>query len=260
MGRPLAMPAPRSHSVAKAAYGGKRKRKGRFHRTENNALKEIMNPRYTCFPWKKNCIMNLSEQATLSTAISAVTTQSVFGTEWVYKLNSLYQSRVFPTGTPTPQPNGFGTAILIYKKYQVKACSIELEFFDPTDDGLRVGVFLQSNQGGAQALQALTVDSADSKQGCQTVGISNTGEQRIIKRFKVPIHLIEGISRLSMEVYQNQYSALINANPSIVPYVRIAVANTLSAVTQTVKCMVRLNFHTEFTQRITDTQLSITSG
>lgn len=244
-----------TRSTRYRALGQKRGlRKGQ--QTTNNALKELMNRKYTFLPWSKSCIMPMSSQVTLT----ASGTQSVFGNEYVFRLNSLYTPQIIPAGAPSPQPNGFASAGAQYKKYQVYACGIELEFFNPSDDGLVVGVFIQGNQAGAQALTALTTTAADSKQGCATYSMANTGSQKLVKRFYCPIHVLEGLSKLSFKVQQDNYSALVNANPATACYLRIAVANTVDTAAETVQCMVRLNYYTMFSQKVTDTQASVTSG
>lgn len=191
----------------------------------------------------------MSELITLSSG----TSNNLFGTEIYYNLNAIYACRGGGGGYTV---NGHSSLSTEYKKYQVNAVKVDLEFFDPTQDGLVVGVAVQSNQN-SQALTGNLLDVSDSRQGFVTHSMENTGSQRWKTSFYLPIYKIEGVPKLTFKVNSSQYSALVTANPSVIPYMRLAVGNSRDNTNASVKCMVRIHYYTTLFEKITDTQTAI---
>lgn len=236
------------HLVNAAALPAKASKKRRGNRrSAGSVVLSEMNKKFSWLPWKRRCILPYTQQIALSTGTSI----SVFGGDYSFSLNSIVTPLGFPAGATGFTVNGWSKIFDNYKRYQVYGCGIELEFFDPLIDGVVVGWSVQPSSQAVKFLGQF-VDNADARQGFATAPISNTGSQKLIKRFYMPIHKAQGIPALNFKVDTANYSANIGFAPVLQPILTIAAANTATGANTTIKCMVRLHYYTTLYDRTTD--------
>jgi len=170
-------------------------------------------------------------------------------TEYIYVLNGLYDPDLTGTGH---QPYSFDTCSLLYTNYMCTGCLVELEYFDPSADGIIVGYQVQGNTTAGFAANVIQerpwVESAD---------IANTGNQRHCFRIYIPCNQGLGLRKSQYLDDTNQYGASVSANPTGALYLRLFSVSTQSGAATTIKLNVKLTFYSTFWNRVTQAQSNI---
>lgn len=192
-----------------------------------------------------NCRMTYTTTDVLS--VGAV---GVFGTEKIFRLNSLYDPDYSGTGH---QPYGFDQLAGLYRKYMVNAIKISIVFDDPDQDSLVVAVQLQPSSS-SQTLTGSDADAVKERPMAVTRCINNTGSQIVRVNQYMTMSKIEGISPLQWKTQMDQYGALATANPTLTPYIRLAVGNVRSSGSGTIVARTTLTFYTKWWDRIGQAQ------
>lgn len=223
------------------------KKKGGVSRGSTSSNVREMKNKYSWLPLKRKCILPMTELLTLTSSAAL----NVFGIEYPFRCNSIYRCR-FPTGVGWTV-NGWNSIQSQYKRYMVYGIKYHVTFFDPTADGLVVGLALSN--ANDTALAGGLIDVADSKQMYYTKDISNSGTQRVEFSGYFPISKLLGITSLQHRIDTDRYSSAINTDPAQTAYLRVALADTRSAAgTSTVKVAVRMEYYTMLYEKVTDTQ------
>jgi hypothetical protein len=190
------------------------------------------------FPVKYPCSLYYTDDFLLTTGIS------LFGTEQVFLLNSTFKPDFTNAGH---QPYGRDQLAALYAKYRIRKCAIDIEFIDPSIDGILCAVQVQASTV-ATTLSGRTINQVCEDPLTFSSPISNSGVQKVVFRTVVDIASVEGITRTQFEGDSN-YAALVGASPTNVPLLRIATASTSGATQPTLVARVKLTFIGEFYQR-----------
>jgi len=192
------------------------------------------------FPPSWNGKLRFSVQGSLSS-----TTSGACGTEWVFRLNSLYDPDFTYTGH---QPYGYDQLSAIYGQYVVNAVDVEILATDPTADGAALCAVVQPSQASTTVSGKLPDQISEQEFGA--VGfINNTGGQKIAMRRTFQLHQVEGISRAQYDTQLSVYGAAVSANPSLSPWLRVALADMNGASGTVVRIMFNLVYHAKFYRR-----------
>lgn len=194
-------------------------------------------------PPRKMVVLPYSSNKTL-TAGSA----STFGSEYIFRLNSIYDPDYSGTGD---YPNGYTAWSNFYADYRVHRVAIDLTFTDPSADGMAVGALLQYSNA-TSGLAGSSIQTADSQQKADVRPLNNTGSQQVRISRVMNIWDLDGNTRLQW-LANPGYQAVFGQNPTLSPYIRIAAACFTSA-TPTCSVLVRLSYHVELFDRIDLTQ------
>ncbi len=160
-----------------------------------------------------------------------------------YGLNALYDPKMLGTGDY--QPYGFNTLALLYGRYIVTSVFMDLEFFDPSVDGLTVGFKLGGSDPSGQQINVAVQQPFTAMQT-----ISNSGDQRAHFQIGIPLHQIVGITPGMWRDEQNQYGAAVSANPTQIPKLTVWVGGVGSG-TPTVRYNLRLVYRARLYDRTT---------
>lgn len=185
-----------------------------------------------------------SYHATLQTAA----TIEAFGIEQVFRLNSIYDAN-FTTIGPTANNKtvvGHVNIAQLYNRYIVLGAKVEVDFDDPSQDGLVCGCSLNQSF----AMQSYTVRAVGEQFLTYTSALNNTGSQKKSYRFYVKPWAIQGLSKLEYMANKSTHSSAMNSNPTDDLYFRIAIANCHDTAVATMKCNVRIIFYTQCYERI----------
>lgn len=190
------------------------------------------------------CILPYVDELSFSTSAAS----SVFGTETVYRLNSLFDT-YFPVGGH--QPYGFDQITPFYSYYTVDRVDLEITFSNPSADGLVVATYLKNFQD-TNTLVGATIGQAQERPQVWVRNLNDTGSQVVTFRKSVDLPTMVGLTRTQYHGATSAFSARVTADPAQTPYVSMAVANSLgTAGAETVHGRVRLAFHATFFGRIT---------
>ncbi len=224
-------------------------RQQRKRRSAINSASLAVQPNWTLYntrdPLPPRMVVNLTFGAAAALTVGSA---SVMGTEIVYRLNSIY-TPLFGA-SPGQQPYGYDQLAGLYDRYIVRAVTIDVEFTDPSGDGLHVAAMVQPS-GGALTLQGRSIRNCQEMPGVVSGDLNNTGSQtiRFSKRFLIAA--IEGIRPAELVSTSSLYSAEIDNNPTLNPWLRVAVASYNSAdTTSTVRYNIRLRYETELYGRV----------
>lgn len=194
------------------------------------------------FPNKYFCKMTYGENAILTAGSTGL-----YGLEYVYRLNSLYDPDFAGVGH---QPYGFDQMGALYRRYLVTAVSITLVFTDPSEDGMIVACSLQPSNA-TFTLTGASNNQLKEKPQIVTRMLNDSGEQNcIIKQF-MPLHRLEGLHKFQWSANLAEYASDYNANPTRSPYLRVACASARNTSGATVMFRPLIKFYCQWYDRIT---------
>lgn len=226
---------PKKRNVSRGALQKDRKMQGPF-RAINTA-----DP----FTPSKRVKMHYSDNHLLGPGLAGA-----FGTEIVYRLNSLFNP-LFNTGGH--QPYAFDQLAILYKKYKVTGVLAEIIYSDPTEDSIVVGVTIQP----PDSLKQLTTqfpEQVREQPMSVTRTINNSGKQvGNIKQY-IPISSISGLTKLQFQADVDTFTSVVGSNPLATPFLRLAVANDRGTATGNLMCKVKLTYYATFYGRVTQDQ------
>jgi hypothetical protein len=179
---------------------------------------------------------------------SATGFAQIFGTEQVFRLNSLFDPDLTNTGH---QPFGYDQLTPIYGRYRVRACEVEVEFFGSNTDDLVAALTVQSGQN-TTALGGSSLAAAHERQSVATRAVPINGDNRWKFRETFPIHQIEGLPK-GVTDNSPDYQAVVTASPAAQCYLRLAVATQVNT-TKACQCSVLLTYHATMYDRISFAQ------
>ncbi len=177
-------------------------------------------------------------------------TLQLFGSEYTYRLNSLYDPDFASTGH---QPLGFDQLSVWYDKYLVTRVNVELTITDPSQDGLAFAAAIRPTSA-AGSIQSVAYNVAAERPGVMVKCINDTGDQVKTINFDLPMHEVFGVTRAMYAGASDAYGAQIAANPTLVSYFSMAAINLLNTTNASVRVLVRMTFDAEFFERKPPTQ------
>lgn len=174
----------------------------------------------------------------------------ICGTEQAMSINNLYDPNLTGGGH---QPYCFDQLAALYGRYIVKKVSFDIDWSDPSGDGMFVVAMLQGNSSGT-ALTGMTRDRVTELPFCASAELNNTGSQ--IEHFKKTISIWEllGITKTQYMGSSTLYGAAVGTNPSVPVYLRFSCGSIRGTAGDTVIGQVRIIFDCEFYDRITQNQ------
>jgi len=178
--------------------------------------------------------------------VLSVGTAGIYGTEYIYRLNSLYDPDFSGAGA---QPYSMDQVALLYRKYLVSAVKIEIVISDPSEDGLVVGALLQPSNG-SYTLTGKDPSDITERPMCCVRNLNNSGSQVVVIKQFIKLHKLEGLSPVQWECSLANYAAAFGANPSLSPYIRLAVANIRSTGSGSVVVRPKITYYCKFWERI----------
>lgn len=188
------------------------------------------------FPNKRMAVLDYVDQIALTSSAAGL-----FGTEQVYRLNSLYDPDFTGTGH---QPYGYDQLAALYLRYKVEAVKIFVEWGDVSGDGI-FPAFMVTTPNDGTTLAGKDVPTACEKQNVYQAGpISNTGQQLVRQALYLPMHKAVGLTKLQFAADVTNYGAAVGANPTLSPFIRFAIADTAVTGGLSVKATIRIRYYT----------------
>lgn len=143
--------------------------------------------------------------------IAAFTTNALqTAVSHTFRLNSIWD----------PDQSGIGTTVVghsnmasIYDRYLVTGAKVDIRYYDPSSDAIRVGCRLRINGTNPTAGQTMTqlIEQPLTYQS----GLAASGSQLKTFSLYVPIYTLLGISKLEYMANTTNYSSDINSNPLV---------------------------------------------
>jgi len=197
------------------------------------------------FPPKMQCCLQYSDNFVLTVGSSGV-----YGTEQVYRLNSLYDTDFTNAGH---QPYGFDQVALLYRNYLVSAVKFELILSDPSQDGLNVAAILQPSSATYSLTGKSNNDEMERPMAVSRV-LNNTGDQMTRIRQFIKLRKLEGLTKAQWECGIAQYGSVMGDNPDLTPYLRVAICDTRNGSSGTIVLRSKITYYCNFWNRIDLTQ------
>ena len=236
--------------VYRKSYAGKsasqlvvRKKRGKYRKHAGGRKITLggrgeMASSFTPFPPTQFCKMEFSDLKGLTSAA----TTSVTGLEFAYRLNSIWEPKL--GAGATFRANGWDQISSIYQQYKVHGVKIEIEFTNPSADGMMWVIALRAPSNTANTNSLLT-RQIDMRAMHYTGPINNTGSQ--VKRWSkyVNIGQVSGLTKLQFKADTEDYNSPIFTNPSKVPVLAVNVANSADATIQNLNFKLRLLYYVQ---------------
>lgn len=181
-------------------------------------------------------------QITLSAPASNLSTNHI----WL--LNSLFDPDNTGFGH---QPYQYDQLNLIYQRYRVHGCKVNVTFSDPAHDGLWVGIFIRTGTdtfttNGAEITHLREIGRTKLRP------LNNTGKQVVNFSEYIPISAVFGVSRNEVAIEDN-YSAPVQANPPNLAVLEVFSVST-TGVVNACYCSVTFTYYTTLYDRIVQGQ------
>lgn len=162
------------------------------------------------------------------------------GTEHVYRLTSIYDPYYGTGGTTVV---GHSNYAAIYQRYIVYGAKVEIEFWDPQNDG---GVPIVSlNQ--LSPVQNNTLKTIGEQSLTYTSIVNNSGAQKKKFSFYVKPWAMEGLSKLEWMANKSTRSATMSTSPSTDIYIRLGYASGVTS--SAIQYSIRIIYYTELFDR-----------
>jgi len=172
--------------------------------------------------------------------LHALTTAGVaIPASYQFRLNSIFDPDLTGTGH---QPLGHDEMATLYQKYTVRGVAWHITFTNQsTTDYADVCVMLRPNTT-AVSLMSTALETEHVRRG--VVGPESGSRNIMTMKGYASIAKIRGVKASKVEI-ENEYSALIGANPNIVPTLQVYVEN------QNVNASITVNFRLEMVYYVT---------
>lgn len=173
-------------------------------------------------------------------------TGGIYGSEQVYRLNSLYDPDLTGLGH---QPYGHDEMANLYRNYKVVGVGIDIKFSSPTDNGIVCAAAIL-NPNDTFSTTGKATDTLAEKTMCSTKILNNTGSQKVEMKQYLPMHTIVGVTK---EQFKNSigapYAALFGASPVDQARLAVNVCSIGSASGAGVSCRIKLTYYTQVYER-----------
>lgn len=192
------------------------------------------------FPLKYNAKLRYCDTVAVASG-----TVGVFGDEFVFKLNGLYDPNTTGIGH---QPYGYDQITPLYKRYIVKGVLIKIVFNNPSADGIVCGAMIQGSSG-AGSLTGISPDIIKEQPYSITHPLNNTGSQYYMVKQYIDLRKLEGLKVSQWDSNITNYGALVTADPLLQPTLRVACATDTATSGITLTCRVLLTYYVQFFDR-----------
>lgn len=171
---------------------------------------------------------------------------TVVGTQQVMRLNSLYDPDYTGSGH---QPYGFDQMSGMYQKYRVDHVDFQVLFTTPgaANDMLCLATVAPNTTSN---LTGVAMYAAQERPNSIVGHLSSQGERKCVLNGSFDLHTLCGVPKAKY-VAEEQYSAAINADPTVVPLLTFAVGSYSNAVSQACSVQVVLSYRATLFQRAT---------
>ncbi len=171
-----------------------------------------------------------------------------FGTEQVFRLNSLFDPDLTGTGH---QPFGFDQLTPIYGRYAVQAVTLDIEFFSSNADDMICAFTVQSGQN-TTSLAGSTIEAGIERQSVMVRQVPKNGDNRWKHSEMFPIHAIEG-QVAGITLRDDAYQSVVTTSPANQCYLRLAAACSVTAGAL-VQAQVVITYHARMFDRVSMAQ------
>lgn len=194
-----------------------------------------------------DCKFTYAESIGLITGAAGIVTS-----QQSYNLNSLYDPDKTGVGH---QPYYYDQLAVLYQRYKVKGCLVELEWLNPTEDGLNAIMMVQPSSQTVVSLNGFIASTLIERPQVVVRGLESTGPQRMVIKQYFDIAALEGMTKLAFEgSASDEYCANYNANPAATPTISLGISSANGVSGATMQCNVRLTYYARVYERIQPNQ------
>lgn len=181
-------------------------------------------------------------------AVSATTNAVAYN----FRLNSLFDPDETGTGH---QPYQYDQIAPLYARYIVYSCSYVVTFFDPSADGIYVGVKARRTADTPADASGKTLSFLKETKLVSAYPLNNTGSQKKVIKGTINLAKLFGITsaQYSAAAVQDDYGALTSANPYFGAQLQVFLIDS-NGNDQTVAFDIKLTYHGRFLKYHTPAQ------
>lgn len=172
--------------------------------------------------------------------------------EYVWKLNDVLDPYV---GTLPAILNastyGMNEMAQLYNRYKVTGCMIEITFFDPSADGLVVGLII-NNPSNAVVLAGKYIGDVGKRPQGWVSSLANTGSQKLNFKQYFPMHTLCNLTKLQFKVDIDNLTSPTTGSPGSLPKLHLNMADSTARSSGSdlfMQFTIKLTYFTEFYQR-----------
>lgn len=204
-------------------------------------------------PFPPMCMKTMTYAATHQLHINnAIGTANFSSEERVWKLNSPVDPYVGITPSVlNTSAYGMTEMASLYNRYKVFGVLVEIQFFDPNEDGLVAGVLFNNPSNGSNQLLNSSIGSVEKKPQGWTSSLANTGSQKLNFRQYYPMHQLFNLTKSQYANDIENTTSGTASDPATNAWVNICMAdsNARANTDLYMQYTIRLTYYTQFYQR-----------
>jgi hypothetical protein len=177
-------------------------------------------------------------------------TNKQFGTELSFKLNSIYDPYDGTTGTLNTTAYGQAQMAGLYHRYKVNGVKLEVQFFDPSHDGIVCGILLNNPSNLAEALGGKDCGQLAKMPMSWSSSISNTGSQKMYFKQYWPMNVVFNMTKGQYLNDIDNTTSATNGSPATLAKALLAIADAnFSNAERSINFTIKITYYTYFYQR-----------
>lgn len=205
-------------------------------------------------PFPPRCFKTMTYSASGQLDLITAGTANFSSSEYAWVLNSVADPFL---GTLPGNLNtacyGMTEMAAIYNRYKVNGVLIEVQFFDPSVDGLVLGL-LFNNPSNSEVLTGKSIGTVEKRPQGWTSTLANTGSQKMNFKQYFPMNVLGNITKSQFKNDITNWTAATTGSPATIPLMQLCMAdssarNPATPITLYCAFTIRLSYFTEFYAR-----------
>lgn len=155
-----------------------------------------------------------------------------------FRLNSIYDPLWNAGGTTI---RGWGDLDGLYHDYTVYGAKVNISFFDPTGDGIRVGAKLRLEYGDSAI--GIALPTIVDMPMTYISGLANSGKQRKVFNLYVKPWSLLGVSKLEYMANPSGFSSAMNSSPTRSAFLDVFAVQPHGTADLNVDFMIKITYY-----------------
>lgn len=173
------------------------------------------------------------------------------GLDQVFNLNTPWDPSTAITGETNVAAYGMTEMISLYNRYKVHGVLVEVQFFDPSTDGLVCGILFNNPSNLSATLAGKTIGAIEKRPMAWASSLANSGSQKLNFKQYFPMNKLFNLTKSQYKNDIENTTSDTNNKPATLVQMRMNVADSSAAASGTVymNYVLKLTYFTQFYQR-----------
>lgn len=173
------------------------------------------------------------------------------GLDQVFNLNSPWDPSTAVTGEGNVSAYGMTEMISLYNRYKVHGVLVEVQFFDPSTDGLVCGLLFNNPSNLSATLAGKSIGAIEKRPMAWASSLANSGSQKLNFKQFFPMYKLFNLTKSQYKNDIENTTSATDNKPATLAQMHINIADATAAASGTVymNYVIKLTYFTQFYQR-----------